>query len=81
MTEFFIASFSGFLGAVFDSFLGSVFQAKYKCKVCGVMTEKEEHCSKPAELISGFAAIDNDVVNIISCAFSAVVATALAIAV
>jgi hypothetical protein len=50
---------------------------KYKCIVCGKITEREEHCSLPGEKYSGVSFVDNDVVNIISCAFSAVLATAL----
>ena len=77
--EFFIVSISAFFGAVFDSFLGSVFQVKYRCQICGCVTEREEHCGNSTVIHSGYSVIDNDVVNMISCATSAILATALAI--
>lgn len=77
--DFFIVSLSAFLGAVFDSFLGSVFQIKYKCESCGKITEREVHCDIPTVKFSGYSVIDNDVVNMISCAVSAILATALSI--
>ena len=77
--EFFIVATCAFLGAVFDSLLGSVLQVKYKCSVCGKITEREEHCSLPTKKYSGVSYIDNDVVNILSCAFSAILATILVI--
>ena len=77
INAFFIAGFCGFCGALFDSLLGSLLQVKYRCSVCGSITEKEEHCGLPTVRSSGFAAIDNDTVNIISCAFSAVLAIAI----
>ena len=77
--EFFIVAFCAFIGAVFDSLLGSVLQVKYKCCACGKITEREEHCSLPTKKYSGVSYIDNDVVNILSCAFSAILATILVI--
>jgi len=68
---------SAFVGAVFDSFLGSLVQVKYRCKVCGEITEREVHCKKVAEKYSGFEFFDNDVVNFISGAFSAILAAML----
>ncbi len=76
---FIIAVLAAFLGAVFDSFLGSVFQIKYKCTACGELTEREEHCEVPTVRASGFEFFDNDVVNLLSGAFSAALATLLAI--
>lgn len=77
--EFAIVAFSGFLGAVFDSFLGSLVQVKYICESCGTVTEREQHCGAPTVKLSGVSFIDNDLVNIFSAAFSAIVATALVI--
>lgn len=79
VTEFWIVTFSGFLGALFDSFLGSLIQAKYKCKVCKKITEKETHCGEETQLCSGLSFIDNDVVNAASCAFSAVIAIVMGV--
>lgn len=70
--KFFISvTIAAFVGTVFDSFLGSLFQAKYKCKLCGKVTEKQEHCGVPADKYSGFSCITNNVVNFLSTAFSA----------
>ena len=77
--EFYIVAFSAFFGAVFDSFLGSVFQVKYKCRVCGEITEREVHCDLSAVRHSGHTIIDNDIVNMLSCATAAILATALAL--
>jgi uncharacterized protein (TIGR00297 family) len=77
--EFFIVSVSAFLGAIFDSFLGSVFQVKYRCRICNKITEREVHCDVVGIKHSGFPFIDNDVVNIISCATAAILATVLAL--
>ena len=72
--ELLIISLSAFLGAVFDSFLGSLVQVKYRCKKCGLILEKEEHCSEKTEKYSGLSFVNNDVVNLLSTAFSALVA-------
>ena len=66
-----ICSLTAAVGAFFDSFLGSVFQAKYKCSVCGFVTEKTEHCSVPCILVSGKRFLTNDFVNLFSVAFTA----------
>ena len=72
-----IASLSAFFGAVLDSFLGSLFQVKYKCKKCGEITEREQHCRQATEKVSGFYFFDNDTVNLISGLFSAILAAVL----
>ncbi len=72
-----ILSASAFLGAVFDSFLGSVFQAKYRCSICSSVTEKEEHCDEKTTLISGFNIVTNDLVNLLSVIFTALVSMAI----
>ena len=63
------------IGVFFDSLLGSILQAKFRCSVCGALTEKREHCGTPTELVSGVRFIRNDTVNAISTLFTAVVAT------
>jgi len=74
---FLLISLCAFLGAIFDSMLGSLVQVKYKCRLCGALTEREFHCNKKTEKASGVAFFDNDVVNLFSGAFSAVLATIL----
>lgn len=66
-----VISLAAFLGVVFDSFLGSLLQVKYKCIACGEITEREVHCRKPTRKHSGFTFFDNDVVNLLSGAFAA----------
>ena len=78
---FFIVTAAAFLGSVFDSFLGSLFQVKYKCPVCGSLTEREEHCGSATVKVSGYSCIDNDIVNVLSSLFSAVICAVICIAV
>ncbi len=68
---------SAFTGVVFDSLLGSLLQVKYKCSVCGELTEREVHCKKITKKYSGFEFFDNDVVNLLSSLFASVMAIAL----
>lgn len=68
---------AAFLGVVFDSLLGSLVQVKYKCTECNSLTEREWHCEKPTKQFSGFRFFDNDVVNVTSAAFSALVSILL----
>ena len=74
---FVLVSLCAFLGAVFDSALGSLVQVKYRCSVCGELTEREVHCNKITKKHSGFEFFDNDVVNLISGLFSAILAAVL----
>ena len=74
-----ISSASAFVGVMVDSAMGSLLQVKYKCKSCGIITEKEIHCGKLTEKHSGIEFFDNDVVNVTSGAVSAVVALLLSL--
>ena len=69
-----LAAICAFLGGIFDSFLGSIMQRKNKCAVCGKITERDEHCGAPTERHSGLSFVDNDIVNLLSGIFSAVLA-------
>ncbi len=69
-----LCGIAAFIGAVFDSFLGSVAQAKFKCMTCGVVTEKNIHCGEPTEHVSGLKFVGNDLVNVASSGFSAILA-------
>lgn len=68
---------TGFLGSIIDSYLGALIQAKYRCKVCRKITEKQIHHNEPTEHIHGFKFINNDVVNFSSSFFSSVIAVVL----
>lgn len=57
---------ASFLGCVIDSIMGSLVQAKFRCTVCGKLTEKTEHCSEKTEHIGGVKALDNCIVNLLS---------------
>ena len=72
-----IISGAAFLGAIFDSLLGSLLQVKFKCKICGEITEREFHCRRPTKKCAGFYFFDNDVVNFFSGFFAAVIAAVL----
>ena len=69
-----IVILSAFLGAVFDSLLGSLLQVKYICSSCGAIVETEEHCHKPTTKHRGIRLINNDVVNLLSTLFAAMLA-------
>ena len=77
LMEFVIITVSGFLGCVFDSLLGSLFQIKYKCRVCGKITESPTHCDTEAEKYRGVRRISNDLVNLLGTAFAAGVSVLL----
>lgn len=65
--ETFLILIAGFLGNVIDTLMGAFFQATYKCKVCSSLTEKKDHCGRPALLIRGISLMNNDMVNFLSC--------------
>lgn len=74
---FIIISLSAFLGMLFDSLLGSLLQVKYKCPVCGEITEKRTHCDTDTVHNSGLKCVNNNVVNLLSTLFSASLAALL----
>lgn len=69
-----LISLFGFFGSIFDSLLGSLVQAKFKCKICGRIMEREEHCGTKAVRYSGIPPVTNNTVNFLSTLFSAVIA-------
>lgn len=68
---------AGFFGAVADSLFGSRLQVKYRCPVCGAVTERETHCGLPTEKVSGLRHINNDTVNFMSNAAAFLIALLL----
>ena len=62
-----------FFGTAVDSLLGSLCQLKYRCAVCGCVTERREHCEQPTVHTEGFRPFNNDFVNLSSTFVSAVV--------
>ena len=61
-----VIALSGFLAALADSALGSAVQAKYRCPVCGALTEKKVHCGEKGSLEKGLSIVDNDMVNLLN---------------
>ncbi|AZB43619.1 DUF92 domain-containing protein [Bacillus sp. FJAT-42376] len=61
----------GFFGNLADTLLGGSVQVKYKCPVCGKVTEKRIHCSKEGRVVQGNSFFNNDVVNILSISIAA----------
>lgn len=41
-----LITLAGFSGSIIDSYLGALIQAKYKCVICGKITEKKIHHEK-----------------------------------
>ena len=56
----------GFLGSLVDTLLGAFVQVEYTCSVCGVQTERKEHCLKQTIHASGVSWFNNEAVNITS---------------
>lgn len=72
-----VIALSGFVAALVDSALGSAVQAKYRCGVCGALTEKKVHCDVPGSLEKGLRWVDNDMVNFLNNLSGAVLALVL----
>lgn len=72
-----IIAASATLGAMFDSFLGSLVQIKYRCKICGQIVEREEHCGGKTEKHSGIRFVNNDTVNLLGTIFAALLSALL----
>lgn len=78
---FWIITVSAFCGCILDSMLGSLLQVKFRCTVCGKVTERREHCGADTVRHSGIAVIDNDIVNLISSSFAALISVLLVMSV
>lgn len=75
---FLIALLCGFIGSIVDSILGATIQTKYKCKVCGKITEKRYHHNIETLHVKGFKIINNDVVNFMSPLIATILAILMA---
>lgn len=73
---FWQVTLAGFLAALLDSVLGSAVQAKYRCPVCGALTEKPRHCARPGTLVRGLRWMTNDTVNLCNNLAGALLAAA-----
>ncbi|MFD0586656.1 DUF92 domain-containing protein [Paenibacillus sp. GCM10027627] len=71
------AAAAGLAGAFADSLLGATGQAMFRCETCGSETERELHCGSATRHIRGFAALNNDRVNLLSSLFAGLLAWAI----
>ena len=55
-----------FSQTLIDTCLGSLIQVKYRCAVCGCLTEKKNHCNQATEYHGGIRFVDNNMINLIS---------------
>ncbi len=55
---------AGFIGNLFDTLVGASFQVEYRCTICGIVTERKNHCDVKSERLSGLKWMDNDMVNL-----------------
>lgn len=65
---------SGLVGMTMDSLLGAGIQAKYRCIVCGKLTESPIHCGQHAEHVEGFKLINTHTVNFIATVIGTITA-------
>jgi len=70
---------SNIIGMTIDSILGASIQARYRCTVCGKLTESSHHCGQPARKIAGIKIIDTHAVNLLSTMIGALIAITLTI--
>jgi uncharacterized protein (TIGR00297 family) len=66
-------AFFGWLGSFFDTLFGATCQTVYRCLVCGLETERKEHCGQKTVHIKGCRFVNNDVVNVLSIACSTII--------
>lgn len=62
----------GFLGNVIDTVLGVSIQVSYTCSVCKLETEKLNHCQLRTNYYKGIRFFNNDLVNLLSILFAAI---------
>jgi uncharacterized membrane protein len=72
-----LAILTGFIGCNLDSFLGAVFQNRFKCEICGAVTDKEFHCEYETKYIGGFKQFTNMHVNLGSSGMGSVLGVIL----
>ena len=68
---------AGFFAAVCDSALGSGVQVKFRCGVCGALTEKPVHCGESGTAERGVRWMTNDAVNLCNNLLGALAALGL----
>ena len=61
----------GVSGSVADTFFGATVQRKYRCDVCGKVTEKRRHHGQATRVYAGLPYFNNDLVNVLAIACAA----------
>jgi len=56
----------GLINSLVDSLLGATLQVKYRCLICGQLTEQKQHHLQQTKQISGISWLSNDWVNFLS---------------
>jgi uncharacterized protein (TIGR00297 family) len=65
---------AGIGGSLIDSLLGATLQERRWCPYCNASTERDIHtCGIPTEFSGGVPGVDNDVVNLFSTGFGALI--------
>lgn len=60
----------GILNSIMDSVLGATLQVKYRCRICGRLTEQQYHHLQQTKHIHGISWLSNDWVNFFSNCFT-----------
>jgi len=66
-----------YCGMLLDSVIGSRIQVKYRCRICGALTEKTIHCDTPTVVCGGIRSIRNSTVNFLCTVFAAILGSLL----
>ncbi|WP_409338367.1 MULTISPECIES: DUF92 domain-containing protein [Cytobacillus] len=68
----FIIFVFGFLGNILDTLLGAFIQVTYRCPSCEMVVESKWHCNRKTVHMSGNTIVNNDLVNLSSCALASI---------
>ncbi|MBI2183814.1 MAG: DUF92 domain-containing protein [Thaumarchaeota archaeon] len=70
-------SVGGVAGMLADSFLGASLQARYRCGVCGEVSESPRHHRVKGDAVTGVGWVENNMVNFLSTVVGALVAVSV----